>query len=89
VFKGRDDYEVVVDFDAWAADEIRGRRWHRTQELTELPKGTLRLRLRLNNIEEAEKWLLGYGAHATVVRPQALREKLRVAGEELAKRYGG
>jgi proteasome accessory factor B len=88
VFKGKDDYEVVVDFDAWAADEVRGRRWHRTQELTELPKGMLRLRVRLNNIEEVEKWLLGYGAHATVVRPAALRERLRLAGLELARRYG-
>jgi predicted DNA-binding transcriptional regulator YafY len=35
VFKGGDDYEVVIDFDSWAADLIRGRRWHSSQELTE------------------------------------------------------
>ena len=36
VFKGEPegDYEVVVDFDAWAADEIRGRKWHQSQEVT-------------------------------------------------------
>lgn len=37
VFKGKGDYEVVVDFDAWATDLIRGRRWHASQELVELP----------------------------------------------------
>ena len=88
VYKGGDDYEVVVEFDAWAADEVRGRRWHASQELTELPKGMLRLRMRLNNIEEVEKWILSQGTHATVVRPQALRERLAAAGRELVRRYG-
>ena len=87
VFKGGDDYEVVVDFDAWAADEVRGRRWHRSQELTELSKGMLRLRLRLSDLAEVEKWILGMGAHATVVRPEALRERLAAAGREMVKRY--
>ena len=89
LFKGRegDDYEVVVDFDAWAADEVRGRRWHESQELTELPKGWLRVSLRLNNIEELEKWVMGFGTHATVVRPNALRERLAKTGADLVERY--
>ena len=45
VFKGQDDYEAVVDFDAWATDLVRGRRRHATQESTELPEGCSRLRL--------------------------------------------
>lgn len=89
LFRGRegDDYEVVVDLDAWAADEVRGRRWHASQALMELPKGMLRVTLRLNNIEEVEKWVMGFGTHATVVRPKALRERLRKTGEEFAARY--
>lgn len=87
VFKGGDDYEVVLDFDAWAGDLIRGRRWHSSQELTELPGGEVRLRLRLNSLEEAERWALTWGAHATVVRPRALVEQIRKTAEELAKRY--
>ncbi len=51
VFKGTDDYEVVLDFDVWATDLARGRRWHPKQEFTELPNGCSRLRLRLNSIE--------------------------------------
>ena len=91
VFKGdpEGDYEVVVDFDAWAADEIRGRKWHQSQEVTELPKGLLRLRMRLNNLEEVERWLLSFGTHATVVRPRALRERMAVIGREFRERYAG
>jgi len=89
LFKGRegDDYEVVVDFDAWAPDEVRGRRWHESQELMELPKGMLRVTMRLNNIEEVEKWVMDFGTHATVVRPRTLAERIRATAEELIKRY--
>jgi proteasome accessory factor B len=87
VFKGEDDYEVVVDFDSWGADLIRGRKWHVSQEITELPRRQLRLRLRLNNIEEAERWVLSWGKHATVVRPQALANRLRDIGQAIQTRY--
>ena len=87
VFKGEDDYEVVVDFDSWGADLIRGRKWHASQEITELPKRMLRLRLRLNSIEEAERWVLSWGAHATVVRPQALANRLCAIALALQSRY--
>ena len=87
VFKGDADYEIVVDFDSWGADLIRGRKWHASQEITELPRRQLRLRLRLNSIEEAERWVLSWGAHATVVRPQALATRLRTTADALQKRY--
>jgi predicted DNA-binding transcriptional regulator YafY len=87
VFKGGDDYEVVIDFDRWAADLIRGRRWHASQELTELPGGQIRLRMRLNAIEEAERWVLSWGTHATVVRPRALAIRIYTTAAELQGRY--
>ena len=87
VFKGEDDYEVVVHFDSWAADLIRGRQWHASQEITELPKRQLRLRLRLNSIHEAERWILSWGQHATVIRPKALANRLRETARVLEARY--
>ena len=89
VFKGGEDYEVVVDFDSWAADLVRGRKWHSSQELTELPNRQLRLRIRLNSLEEAERWVLSWGTHATVVRPQALAARLCDAAAVLRDRYKG
>jgi proteasome accessory factor B len=87
VFKGTDDYEIVVEFDSWAADLVRGRKWHASQEITEMPRRQIRLRLRLNNIEEAERWVLSWGRHATVIRPEALAERLRETAKELQIRY--
>lgn len=88
VFKGADDYEVVVEFDAWAGDLVRERKWHLSQELTALRGRQVRMRLRLNSIEEAERWVLSWGTHATVIRPDRLRERLEAAGKELLERYG-
>jgi proteasome accessory factor B len=86
VFKGKDDYEVVLEFDSWASDLIRGRRWHASQQLTELPGRQVRLRMRLNSIEEAEQWVLSWGAHTTVVRPRALVERINKAATAMARR---
>src|SRR5262249_30054523 len=58
LYQGKDDYEIVVELDAWAADDVRGRRLHSSQELTEMPGGMVRLRLRLNSLEEIERWVL-------------------------------
>lgn len=77
VFKGNADYEVVVEFDAWATDLIRGRRWHPTQDMTQLPDGRSRLRMHLDNIEEMVGWVLSWGAHARVIRPVELQTRVQ------------
>jgi len=68
---------------------VRGRTWHASQELTELGKGRLRVKVTLNNLEEIERWVLGFGEHATVIEPKELRERIGKIGRELAKRYSG
>ena len=87
VFKGGDDYEVVIDFDAWATDLIRGRKWHASQQFIELPDGCSRLAMRLNNIEEMERWVLSWGIHARAVRPRALAARIRKIAAKLVSCY--
>jgi proteasome accessory factor B len=88
LYRGEEDYELVVELDAFAADDVRGRRLHSSQELTEMPKGMLRVRLRLNSLAEVERWVLSMGTHATVIRPEALRERLGATAREMVTRYG-
>ena len=87
VYTGRGDYEVVLEFDAWAAESIRGRRWHGSQELTELPGGRMRLRMRLSSLKEVDRWVLSWGAHVTVVKPKALALRLCQMALEVRRRY--
>lgn len=87
VMTGAGDYEVVIELDAWLTDILRGRRWHPSQVWTELPGGGCHLQMRLSCLEEIEQWVLSWGTHATVVRPQALVERVAQTAAALVKRY--
>ena len=87
VMSGKGDYQVVIEMDAWLTDVLRGRRWHPSQEVTELPGGGSELRMRLSGLEEIEQYVLSWGTHATVVGPQELRERVARVAREMAKRY--
>lgn len=52
VMAGKGDFQVVVQMDAWLTDILRGRRWHPSQVVEELPGGGSQLRLRLGALEE-------------------------------------
>jgi proteasome accessory factor B len=87
VMSGRGDYEVVIEFDAWATDLLRGRLWHSSQHVTELPGGESRMRMRLSGLEEVERWILSWGTHATVIQPQLLVERVGAIARALSGRY--
>jgi proteasome accessory factor B len=87
VMSGKGDFEVVIEFDAWATDLLRGRLWHSSQQVTELPGGESRMRMRLSGLEEVERWILSWGTHATVISPQILVERVGAIARALAGRY--
>jgi proteasome accessory factor B len=89
VFKGNDDHTVIVDFDAWGADDVRGRRWHSSQELTQLGVGRLQVKLRLNSLEEVERWVLSFGRHCAVIAPPELEDRVRGTAAAAVGKYGG
>ena len=87
VMSGKGDYEVVIEMDAWLTDILRGRRWHPSQQVEELPGGRSRLRLRLSGLEEIEQYVLSWGTHAKVVGPPELRERVVKVAAEMVKQY--
>ena len=88
VLGGEGNHVVKVRFDAVAADHIRERVWHESQEMRDLPGGALELTLRLGALPEVERWILGWGMHAEVLAPVELRERVRDTAAGLAQRYG-
>lgn len=87
VMKGDREHEVVIEFDAWAADLVRGRQWHSSQSFTELAHGGSRLQMRLNSLEEIERWVLSWGTHARVVAPAELAERVARMAKNVVASY--
>ncbi len=89
VVTGTGDFEAVIELDAWLAGILRGRKWHPSPVWTELPGGGSHLQMRLSCLDEIEQWVLSWDTRATVVRPQALRERILNITQTLWQRYGG
>ncbi len=87
VLGGDGDFLVVIRFTPEVADLVREREWHESQEKRELPDGGMELRLRLGALAEIERWVLGWGAGAEVVKPAALRDKIRATVAALTATY--
>ncbi|HEY1662979.1 MAG TPA: WYL domain-containing protein [Verrucomicrobiae bacterium] len=83
VHSGEGQYEVVLRFNPRAADYIREKKWHESQELRELKGGGLELRLKLSSLVEIERWILSWGGDAKVLKPRELAESVRVAARKL------
>jgi len=86
VHSGQGDYKVVVRFDAYAADYIREKRWHPSQELRELKDGGVELRLKLSSLGEIQRWILGWGGSALVLEPAELVAAVKEAAQHILNR---
>jgi proteasome accessory factor B len=78
---------VEIEFDASAACYVRERQWHRSQEFEERDNGSLLLRLEICNDLPLQRWILGFGAHAHVVAPASLAQRIRHELEQARKKY--
>jgi predicted DNA-binding transcriptional regulator YafY len=79
--------KVVIEFDKTENPYIRGKQWHRSQTLEELPDGTLRMTLTVGGLGEIARWVMSLGSHAWVVEPDELRRKISAELEAAARRY--
>ena len=77
VHSGQGEYEVVLRFNARAADYIREKKWHASQSLRELKGGGVELKMKLSSLAEVERWVLSWGGDAKVLKPRELAEAVR------------
>jgi proteasome accessory factor B len=83
VQSGQGSFEVVLQFNELAADYIREKKWHESQELRELPDGGVELRLKLSSLVEVERWVLGWAGNARIVQPPELAESVARAARKI------
>lgn len=85
VHSGGGEFEVVVRFNQHVADYIREKKWHESQRLLELKDGAVELCLKLSSLAEVERWVLGWGGNAVVLRPPELAEAIRRAAKKILR----
>jgi predicted DNA-binding transcriptional regulator YafY len=80
--------EVRVRFDAWAAISVRERLWHSSQTEVALEDGGIEISLLLSSTTEVERWILGWGNHATVLEPADLAQQICEYARQTLANYG-
>ncbi len=77
-------FDVVLRFNARAADYVREKRWHPSQQLIELKDG-VELRLKLSSLSEVERWVLSWGGAARVIKPRELKGRVAAAARSIVE----
>ncbi|HTV75612.1 MAG TPA: WYL domain-containing protein [Candidatus Baltobacteraceae bacterium] len=85
VHSGEGQHEVVIRFNARAADYVREKKWHESQQLRELKGGGVELKLKLSSLLEIERWVLSWGGDAKVLKPRELAEAVRNSAKRILK----
>lgn len=85
VHSGGGEFEVVIRFASGVADYIREKKWHESQRLLELKHGAVELRLKLSSLSEVERWVLGWGGNAVVLRPRELAEAVKQSARKILR----
>ena len=70
--------QIVLRFSGRAAQLVRERNWHSSQQIQELADGNIELSLTLNSMEEIVPWILSWGKDCEVVSPAKLRREVRL-----------
>lgn len=83
VHSGNQPCDVVIRFNARAADYIREKKWHDSQQIRELKGGGLELRMTLSSLGEVERWVLGWAGDALVVKPPKLAASVKKAAKNI------
>ncbi len=78
---------VRIHFAAAAAGAVRESQWHRSQEITENPDGSIVLKLKLSTLEEIKSWVMGFGSMAKVLAPKELVHAVRDDVRRMAEAY--
>ncbi len=85
VHSGQGEYDVVLRFNARAADLIREKKWHESQQLRDLKGRGVELRLKLSSLVEIERWVLSWGGDAVVLKPRELAEAVKLAAKKILR----
>jgi predicted DNA-binding transcriptional regulator YafY len=81
--------EVVLRFTPRVASRVAETIWHESQQVRQLPDGSVELRLLIAEPTEIRHWILGWGKECEVVAPANLRDSIADELNEALDAYRG
>lgn len=87
MIRGRERYEVEIQFDPSFAETIADTHWHRTQEVVWNADGSILFTCTVDGLDEIVWWVLSMGPHCVVNKPTELVEEIRALAGRLYRLY--
>lgn len=79
--------DVQIKFSKGQAPYIRERTWHPSQSITAKANGSVVLHLKVADLGEVKRWLIGFGANALVLKPATLRREIAAECARVGKTW--
>lgn len=76
VYRGKESFDVEIEFSKEAAPLVVETVWHRTQRAKAHRDGRATLYFTVDGLDEIAPWVLGWSGRARVVKPKELREEV-------------
>jgi len=89
VMIGGEAQEVEIKFSKEQAPYVSERTWHPSQSIVDGRNGGIVLRLKVADLGEIKRWLIGFGADALVMKPPGLRREIASECARMSKRRVG
>lgn len=87
MIRGTEDHEVEVWFDPSFAETMSDTQWHPTQDIEFHDDGSATFRATVSGLDEILWWVLSMGPHCKVIKPKALRDRVRNAADGIRAHY--
>ncbi len=87
IIRDEKTHHVKLKFTPYQSRWIRERQWHKTQQLTDLPDGSLLLEMDVQGLDDVKRWVLQYGGEVEVLEPEVLREDVFKEVERMGRIY--
>ncbi len=78
---------IKIHFETDIAGYIQERIWHESQEIESQEDGSIIFKVTVAGTDEIKFWVLNWGAKATVLEPDSLRDEIKSEAEAMAAKY--
>lgn len=79
--------KVILRFNAEIAPLIKEVSWHPTQEIIDLPDGSILFVATVAGTKEISLWILSYGDNTEVLHPEYLRNEIAETAKRMVQKY--